>query len=54
MTTGRDSLANRDHALHARRRGRNLGVLAVLLAFVALMFWVTIVKLGGQAANPWG
>ena len=44
----------KDHELHQRRRGRNLGVLVVLLALVALLFWVTIAKLGGNAANPWG
>lgn len=45
---------HQDHELHRRRRGRNIGVLVVLLAFVALLFAVTIVKLGGNAANPWG
>ncbi len=44
----------RDHELHIRRRGRNLGVLALLLAFAALMFFVTVAKLGANAANPWG
>jgi hypothetical protein len=44
----------KDHELHKRRRGRNLGVLVVLLAFVALLFWVTVVKMGTQAGNPWG
>ncbi|GMG81827.1 hypothetical protein LNKW23_10400 [Paralimibaculum aggregatum] len=44
----------RDHELHKRRRGRNLGVLAVLLGFAALLFIVTIVKMGGNSANPWG
>ena len=44
----------RDHELHRRRRSRNIGLLIVLLAFVALMFWVTVAKLGQNAANPWG
>lgn len=44
----------RDHEIHFRRRGRNLGVLAALLAFVALLFFVTIAKMGGNAGNPWG
>ncbi|MEM9145056.1 MAG: hypothetical protein AAGC57_02585 [Pseudomonadota bacterium] len=44
----------RDHELHDRRRGRNLGVLAVLLGFILLLFLVTVVKMGGQSANPWG
>lgn len=42
----------REHELHQRRRGRNWGVLGVLLAFVALLFAVTLVKLGPEAANP--
>lgn len=45
---------HKDHELHKRRRGRNLGLLAVLGAFVVLTFVVTIVKLGSNAANPWG
>ena len=44
----------RDHDLHRRRRSRNIGVLVILLAFVVLLFWVTIVKMGGRAGNPWG
>lgn len=35
-----------DHELHKRRFGRNLGLLAVLSAFVALVFGLTIVKVG--------
>lgn len=42
----------REHELHQRRRGRNMGVLGVLVAFVLLLFAVTIVKLGPNAANP--
>jgi len=34
-----------EHELHIRRRGRNIGLLVVLLAFVALVFGLTIVKL---------
>ena len=44
----------KDHDLHKRRRGRNLGVLIVLIAFVLLLFWVTLVKMGPNAGNPWG
>jgi len=44
----------KDHELHQRRRSRNIGVLVVLLAFVALLFWVTIAKMGSHAGNPWG
>ncbi len=29
-------------------------MLVVLLAFVALLFWVTIAKMGSNAENPWG
>lgn len=35
-----------EHELHRRRRGRNLGLLAVLVAFAALVFALTIVKVG--------
>ena len=44
----------RDHELHGRRRGRNLAVLAALVGLVALLFAVTLVKLGDNAANPTG
>ncbi|HUF88289.1 MAG TPA: hypothetical protein VMM59_12975 [Thermohalobaculum sp.] len=44
----------KDHELHRRRRGRNLGLLLVLLAVAGLLFWVTLAKLGENAANPWG
>lgn len=44
----------RDHELHQKRRGRNFGLLAVLCAFVALLFAVTIVKVSeqGVVGNP--
>lgn len=44
-----------EHELHRRRRGRNFGVLGALLAFAALIFAVTIVKIGegpGTVGNP--
>lgn len=34
------------HELHGRRRGRNLGVGLLLAAFVAIVFGMTIVKVG--------
>lgn len=34
-----------EHELHRRRSGRNIGVLLVLLAFVALVFGLSIVKI---------
>ncbi|MCT4578366.1 MULTISPECIES: hypothetical protein [Donghicola] len=39
-----------DHELHQRRRGRNFGLLAVLIGFVALVFLLTVVKVqnGGK------
>lgn len=45
-----------EHELHARRRGRNHGLGLVLLAFVALVFGLTIVKVSRQdaAGNPPG
>ena len=36
-----------EHELHARRRGRNLGLLAVLVGFVAIVFGLTVVKVQG-------
>ena len=44
----------KDHELHRRRRSRNFGLLAVLLVFAALLFWVTVAKMGLNAGNPWG
>ncbi|MDF3606507.1 hypothetical protein PE067_10385 [Paracoccus sp. DMF-8] len=35
-----------EHELHHRRRGRNMGLLAVLVAFAALVFGLTIAKIG--------
>lgn len=34
-----------EHELHRRRRSRNLGLLGVLLAFVALVFGLSIAKI---------
>lgn len=34
-----------EHELHKRRRSRNLGLLAVLLLFVALVFGLSVVKI---------
>jgi hypothetical protein len=43
-----------EHELHHRRRGRNVGLLVVLIAFVALVFAMTVVKVTveGAAAAP--
>jgi hypothetical protein len=35
-------------ALRRRRRGRNIAMLVALLAFVALFYVITLVKLGQQ------
>lgn len=45
-----------EHELHERRRGRNHGLGLVLLAFVALIFGLTIVKVSRQdvVGNPPG
>ncbi|MEX2518081.1 MAG: hypothetical protein WD969_01975 [Paracoccaceae bacterium] len=45
-------IGREEHDLHRRRRGRNLALGAVLLAFVALLFGVTIAKLGANAVKP--
>lgn len=34
------------HALHERRKGRNFGLGLILLAFVGIVFGLTIVKVG--------
>ncbi|MFD1794446.1 hypothetical protein FQV27_07845 [Paracoccus aurantiacus] len=40
-----------EHELHGRRRSRNVGLLVVLLAFVALIFGLTVVKVqNGEGA----
>lgn len=47
----------RDHELHGRRRGRNLGVLAALLTLVVMLFAITVLKMGqgpGIVGNPTG
>ena len=33
-----------EHEIHQRRKGKNFGVLGLLLAFVALVFALTVVK----------
>lgn len=37
----------REHDLHRRRLGRNMGLGLVLLGFAALVFGLTIAKVGG-------
>lgn len=39
-----------EHEIHRRRLGRNLGLGLALLAFVVLVFALTIVKVGEQTA----
>ncbi|MGB3554754.1 MAG: hypothetical protein WBA25_08955 [Jannaschia sp.] len=36
---------HRDHELHERRKGRNFGLLGVLLAFIVIVFGVTLAKI---------
>lgn len=45
-------IGRQDHELHRRRRARNLALGAVLVAFVALLFGVTIAKLGANVVKP--
>ena len=50
-------LDREEHDLHRRRRGRNLAVGGVLVAFVLLIFGVTIAKMGERVIKPemsWG
>lgn len=37
------------HELHRRRSGRNYGLLAVLCAFIVIIFGLTMVKIQGGA-----
>ena len=46
-------MIDKDHEIHRRRRSRNIGVLVLLLGFVALLYWVTVAKMGINAGNPW-
>jgi hypothetical protein len=41
----------KDHELHQRRYGRNLGLGLALLAFVAVMFGLTVVKIDRGGIN---
>lgn len=41
----------KDHELHQRRFGRNLGLALVLAAFVAVMFGLTVVKIDRGGIN---
>ncbi len=40
----------REHDLHKRRSGRNIGLAVVLLAFIVLVFGLTIAKVSGGGA----
>ena len=42
---------NKEHELHQRRFGRNMGLGAVLLAFVVIVFGLTVVKVSRQDVN---
>jgi hypothetical protein len=43
-----------EHELHKRRLGRNVGLGIVLLAFVALVFGLTVVKVLNMGQVPQG
>ena len=46
-----------EHDLHKRRKGRNMAVGGVLVAFALLLFGVTIAKMGDAVIKPdlaWG
>ncbi len=45
-------IGREEHDLHRRRRGRNIALGAVLICFVALMFGVTIAKMGNNVIKP--
>ncbi|MDO5642850.1 MAG: hypothetical protein Q4G26_10765 [Paracoccus sp. (in: a-proteobacteria)] len=45
------SVLRTEHDLHTRRKSRNIGLLVVLLAFVVLIFGLTVVKVqNGEGA----
>ena len=41
----------KEHELHQRRKGRNLGLGLVLIAFVAIIFGLTVVKVSGDVSG---
>jgi len=41
----------KDHELHQRRFGRNLGLALALVAFVGIMFGLTVVKIDRGGVN---
>lgn len=45
-------IGREEHDLHRRRRGRNMALGAVLIGFVAILFGVTIAKLGDNVVKP--
>jgi high-affinity Fe2+/Pb2+ permease len=42
---------SKEHELHQRRKGRNLGLGLVLVAFVAIVFGLTVVKVSGDISG---
>ena len=40
------------HEIHRRRRGRNLGVALLLVAFIAVMFGLTVAKISDGSFAP--
>ena len=44
MTAGRDGPSTAEWL--RRRRGRNLAILFALIAFVGLVYWISIVRIG--------
>lgn len=43
-------MLHQDHEIHIRRRGRNFGLLIILLGFIAVIFALTVVKV--QTIGP--
>ncbi|WP_171006773.1 hypothetical protein [Shimia litoralis] len=41
-----------DHELHKRRFGRNVGLALVLLAFIGIVFGLTVVKVTQGGLEP--
>ena len=41
-----------EHELHKRRLGRNVGLALVLVAFIGIVFGLTVVKVTSGNADP--
>lgn len=47
MKVGKRNKRPGDSEIHKAKRGKNLAVLAVLLAFIVVVYFVALVRMGG-------